>query len=251
MKSLRLSFVTLAVVALSGIALAQSTRGILAGVVSDKSGAVVSGAVVEIRPAEGGEARTATTGSNGEYRLEALNPGAYNVNVTATTFRAAKVEKVVVSSSVTTSLNVTLEPGLATESVTVEAAPDQIQTETGELSKTIPLQEVKDLPYLSLNAYQLAVTLPGVTTVAARDDFTNGQSFSVNGLRPRANNFLLDGFDNNDNGIAGQAFQPNNTEAVQEVTLLTNAYAPEYGRGGGSISNLTFRSGTNQFHGVG
>jgi hypothetical protein len=96
----------------------------------------------------------------------------------------------------------------------------------------------------------LAVTLPGIATVAGRDDFTNGTSFSVNGLRPRANNFLIDGFDNNDNGIAGQAFQPQNTEAVQEVTFLTNSYNAEFGRGGGSVSNLTFRSGTNNFHGA-
>ncbi len=77
-----------------------------------------------------------------------------------------------------------------------------------------------------------------------------GSRFSVNGLRPRANNFLIDGFDNNDNGITGQAFQPNNIESVQEVTVLTNAYAAEYGRGGGSVSNLTFRNGTNTFHGA-
>lgn len=249
MRNLRVFFAALAVVALAAVGFAQTTRGTLAGTVSDKSGAVVSGAAVAIQRTDGGEPRTVTTGSNGEYRLEALTPDIYTVTVTAGTFRVAKVEKVVVNSSVVTSLNVTLEPGLATESVTVEAAAEQIQTETGELSKTIPLAEVKDLPYISLNAYQLAVTLPGVTTVASRDDFTNGQSFSVNGLRPRANNFLLDGFDNNDNGIAGQAFQPQNTESVQEVTLLTNAYAPEYGRGGGSVSNLTFRSGTNHLHG--
>jgi hypothetical protein len=72
----------------------------------------------------------------------------------------------------------------------------------------------------------------------------------VNGLRPRANNFLIDGFDNNDEGIMGQAFQPQNTEAVQEVTFLTNAYSAEFGRGGGSVSNLTFRSGSNAFHGA-
>jgi TonB-dependent receptor-like protein len=96
----------------------------------------------------------------------------------------------------------------------------------------------------------LAVTLPGVSTVASRDDATNGFGFAVNGLRPRANNFLIDGFDNNDNGIMGQAYQPQNTEAVQEVTFLTNAYAAECGRSGASVSNLTFRSGNNAFHGA-
>ena len=250
MRVRRLVFVTLAALAFSVASFAQSTRGTVAGTVSDKTGAVVAGATVGIHRSDGAESRTTTTGSNGEYRIEALTPGTYIITVAAATFRGAKVENIAVNSSVTTSVNVALEPGPATESITVEARPDQIQTETGELSKTIPVDQVKDLPYSSLNAYQLAVTLPGVSTVASRDDFTNGVSFSVNGLRPRANNFLLDGFDNNDNGIAGQAFQPNNTEAVQEVTLLTNAYAPEYGRGGGSVSNLTFRNGTNQLHGA-
>src|SRR5215469_385048 len=75
---------------------------------------------------------------------------------------------------------------------------------------------------------------------------TNGQSFSVNGLRPSANNFLIDGFDNNDNGISGQAYQPNIIEAVQEVSVLSNSCPAESGRGGGSVSNLTFRSGYAQ-----
>ena len=137
-----------------------------------------------------------------------------------------------------------------TETVTVEAGAEAIQTESGELSKTIPQVDVSELPYASLNPYQLAVSLPGVTTVASRDDMTNGQSFSVNGLRPRSNNFLIDGFDNNDNGIMGQAFQPNNLESVQEVSVLTNSYNAEFGRGGGSVSNLTFRSGSHNFHGA-
>src|SRR6185369_1663360 len=146
--------------------------------------------------------------------------------------------------------NVSLQVATTNEEVTVAAVGDAIQTESGELSKTISTTAIQDLPYASQNPYSLAVTLPGVTTVSSRDDFTNGAGFSVNGLRPRSNNFLLDGFDNNDNGISGQAFQPTNTESVQEVTVLTNSYAAEFGRGGGSVSNLTFRSGGNTLHGA-
>jgi hypothetical protein len=234
---------------LANTALAQTTRGSIAGVVTDTAGAVVAGATVTATPEAGGEGRTVTTGDSGEYRIEALNPGFYTVTISAPTFGKVTVEKVNVRTSVVTSNNVILKVAAASENITVEASADAIQTETGELSKTIPLTAVKDLPYSSLNPYSLATTLPGVATVAARDDFTNGTSFSVNGLRPRANNYLIDGFDNNDNGIAGQAFQPTNTEAVQEVTVLTNSYSAEFGRGGGSVSNLTFRSGSNSFHG--
>jgi len=239
----------LAIVALAIGVSAQATKGTIAGVVTDASGAVVMGATITVVPTGGGETRTTTTGPNGDYRVESLIPGSYTVTVTAAGFATTHVENVFARTSVITSNNVQLAVAAAEHTVTVEASAAQIQTESGELSKTIPSVDVKDLPYASLNPYSLAVTLPGVSTVAGRDDFTNGTSFSVNGLRPRANNFLIDGFDNNDNGIGGQAFQPNNTEAVQEVTVLTNSYAAEYGRGGGSVSNLTFRSGSNAIHG--
>ena len=71
----------------------------------------------------------------------------------------------------------------------------------------------------------------------------------MNGTRPRANNFLIDGQDNNDNSISGQAFQTDNPQAVKEVTILTNAYSAEYGRGGGSVTNEISKTGTNTFHG--
>jgi len=235
---------------LAGTLSAQTTKGTIAGVVTDAQGLVVSGAAVTAAAADGGDIRSTTTGTNGEYRIEALNLGKYTVTVKAKSFAETIVRDVVVNASVITSKHVELKISGGVETVTVEAGAETIQTESGELSKTIPQVDVKDLPYNTLNPYQLALTLPGVNTVAGRDDSTNGVGFSVNGLRPRANNFLIDGFDNNDNGITGQAFQPHNTEAVQEVTFLTNAYSAEFGRGGGSVSNLTFRSGSNGFHGA-
>lgn len=234
---------------LAGLSFAQATKGTIAGTVSDKTGAVVTGASVTAAAKNGGETRTTTTGGNGEYRIESLNPGVYIVTVSSPNFSTAKVENVEVNTSLVTSVNVKLEVGGGEQSITVEATAAQVQTESGDLSKTIPLKGVRDLPLASNNPYQLATILPGVTTLSNREDFANGTSFAVNGLRPRANNFLIDGFDNNDNGIAGQALQPNNQEAVQEVTVLTNAYAAEFGRGGASISNLTYRSGTNSVHG--
>lgn len=248
----RLVLAVFAIIALAlmGTMSAQSTRGTIAGVVTDQQGAVVTGATVTATAVEGGEVRSATTGPQGEYRIEPLNPGTYSILVSATGFSKVKVDNIVVRTSSITSNNVQLSVGGTSETLEVQASADTIQTETGELSKTIPQTAIQDLPYASLNPYSLAVTLPGVATVAGRDDMTNGTSFSVNGLRPRSNNFLIDGFDNNDNGIAGQAFQPNNIESVQEVTVKTNSYSAEYGRGGGSVSNLSFRSGSNDVHGA-
>ncbi|PYX43664.1 MAG: TonB-dependent receptor [Acidobacteria bacterium] len=245
-----LTGLVLSLLALAGTLCAQTTKGTIAGVVTDAQGLVVPGASVTASAIELGEARSTTTGAQGEYRIEALTLGKYTLAVKASGFAETVVRDVVVNASLITATNVELKIAGGIETVTVEAGAETIQTESGELSKTIPQVDVKDLPYSSLNPYQLAVTLPGVSTVASRDDSTNGTSFTVNGLRPRANNFLIDGFDNNDNGIMGQAYQPQNTEAVQEVTFLTNAYAAEFGRGGASVSNLTFRSGSNAFHGA-
>jgi hypothetical protein len=235
----------------ASLAFSQATLGIISGTITDSSGAVVVGVTVTARRTEGGEPRTTTTGGNGEYRLEALTPGAYRVTATAPNFSTTELPNVVVNASVTTPVNVRLEVGKTTETIEVQASGQQVQTETGELSAVIPTVEIKDLPIASGNPYDLAKTLPGIMVGDSRTTgFANGAEFSVDGLRARANNFLIDGFDNNDYAIAGQALQPTNQEAVSQVTVLKNSYGAEYGRGGGSVSNLTYRSGSNNIHGA-
>ena len=242
-----------AVLLLATLCSAQTTKGTIAGTVTDDSGAVVQGATVTVSPKTGGEDRTTTSGSAGEYRVEALNPGPYRVSIAAPHFATQVIENVVVNVSLITSQNVVLKVGGTSETLTVEATSATVQTETGDLTGTVTATQIKDLPITSGNPYQLAITMPGVVTVGTTSGggFTNGTAFSVDGLRPRSNNFLLDGFDNNDNGIAGQALQPTNQEAVQEVTVLRNSYSAEFGRGGSSVSNLSYKSGTNSFHGAG
>lgn len=213
-------------------ALAQATNGTIAGSVVDKSQAAIIGAKVTITSLTTGETRTAVTNSVGVFRIESVSPGHYRVDVTADTFAKTSVADAAVSASVVTSVNVPLAIG--SEATTVEVSADTVaalKTDNGELSETLSTVEVNNLPISSLNPYQLATTLPGVTTVTGAD-FTNGTSFSVNGNRPRDNNFLIEGVDNNDQGIHGQAFQPNNVEAVQEITFLLDSFGAEYGRGG-------------------
>jgi len=251
MRNLRLLLGGMVVALLfSFVAIAQTTLGIIAGSVSDSSGAVVQGATVTVQRIEGGEPITATTGPTGDFRVQSLTPGTYRVKVTAERFSATELSNIAVAPSVTTPVNVKLSVGSATETVTVDASVQQVQTDNGQIDAVIPTTQIRDLPIVGGNPYSLAVTLPGVSQPDVRGQFTNGADFSVNGLRPRSNNFLIDGFDNNDYAITGQALQPTNQEAVANVTILQNAYAAEYGRGGGSVSNLTYKSGTNNFHGA-
>jgi outer membrane receptor protein involved in Fe transport len=234
----------------AGTGFAQTSNGTVAGTISDKSGGVVVGANVTISNADLGVKRTVSTDSAGTYRVDALVPGIYVLTANASGFAELKISNIDVRGSVVTTINATLEVSGTTTTVTVEAsAGQQLQTQSGEISATIGTKEVENLPMNSLNPVELALTLPGVQSVAPRDSLTNGVGFSVNGTRPRANNFLLDGQDNNDNGINGQAFQTTNHEAIGEVTVLTNAYSAEFGRGGGSVTNEIFKGGSNTWHG--
>ena len=229
---------------------AQTSKGTIAGNVTDITGAAVTGATVTAKASAGGETRTTTSGNDGAYRIEAINPGAFDISVSATGFATFSAENLDVRASIVTSWNVKLSPGTVSQTVQVEADASRVQTETAELSASISQVEIQQLPIASLNPISLALTEPGVLRVSGRDSLTNGVGFAVDGLRPRANNFLIDGFDNNDNGIAGQAIQPQNLEAVSEVTIQTNSYSAEYGRGGASLTNVIYAGGTNQYHGA-
>lgn len=241
---------------------AQTSNGTVAGTVTDKSGAAVANATVKATSQDLGKTLgTAVTDSSGGYRIDALIPGRYTVSITSPGFSELKFSDVEVKGSYTATVSGVLEVGSISSAVTVEASIGQeLQTQSGEISKNISDEEIKNLPYSNLNPISIVLTEAGVTAgnqVAGgntnNSDFsfrTNGLQFSVNGTRPRGNNFLIDGQDNNDNSIAGQAFQPDNQEAYGEVTVLTNSYSAEFGRGGGSVTNVISRSGTNTFHGT-
>jgi hypothetical protein len=244
---LRNSIIALVMFVLVGVGLAQSPQGTIAGTITDATGAAVAGASVTATSVATNQARTVTTNDTGGYRMEAMLPGDYKVEATAPSF-GATTATVQVTSSVVTSVNLTLHAGTASTSIDISETGELLKTESGELSNTISAMEVSTLPVNGLNPYALATTLPGVAMVNTVD-LTNGTSYSVNGSRPRDNNFLIEGVDNNDQGIHGQAFQPQNLEAVQDVTFLLSSFSAEYGHGG-SVSNLIFQSGTNRFHGA-
>src|SRR5258708_21797 len=212
-------------------------------------GGAISGATVTAQSTQLGENRSTVSGTYGEYRISAVLPGIYQVKVTADGFATVVLDNVEVGASVEKSLDVRMEVSSSAQTITVESSGATLQTETAELSGSITKTEIQQLPINSLNPISLVLTEPGAVRVSQRDDFTNGASFSVDGLRPRANNFLIDGFDNNDNGIAGQAIQPVNLEAISEVVVQTNSYAAEFGRGGASLTNVIYSSGTNNWHG--
>jgi len=230
---------------------AQTSNGTIAGAIVDSSGAAIPNATVSATSDDrGGEPRVAETDSVGSYRIESLLPGKYTLVIRKAGFADIKVSGLEVKASLTTTFNGTLEVAAQVATVMVEASAGQeLQTQSGDITANISKAEIQQLPIASNNPISLALTQAGVSGSPPNASFTNGVGFSVNGTRPRANNFLIDGSDDNDNAINGQAYQPTNLEAIGEVTVLTNSYSAEFGRGGGSVTNVSTKPGTNDWHG--
>ena len=254
-KNLAQGAVLFLAILVSGVAWAQTSEGALAGSVTDPTGAVVPKATVSALSPQFGQPHKTYTDQVGTYRLEGLQPGVYSITFASPGFETLTVQGVVISGSLTTSINGKLKLAASQQVIEVQATASQvIDTQSGQLGENIGHEEVAELPNTFLNPAELALTLPGVHDTpqgqgAVNSYVTNGIAFSVNGTRPQANNFLIDGQDDNDYGITGQAYQPTNWGAIQEVTILTNAYSAEFGRGGGSVTNYIYKSGTNNFHG--
>jgi len=247
-------FSLLATLVLTTAAVAQTSKGILAGTIRDTSGAVIPSAKVTVTSEDTGETRTMPATSLGAYRVEAINPGLYEIQVEMTGFTTADVKDVVVQPSVVTTYDPVLSVGAVSNTVTVEANSNAINTDNGQLSGTIDTKELTDVPIFSLNPFELVATLPGVQLVNPSLNLGgvggNFEQLEVNGARPRSNNYMLDGQDINDVGIGGQSFNPQVPDMYQSTTVLLNSSSAEYGRSGGAVVNLVTKSGTNQFHGT-
>jgi len=231
------------------IAGAQTSKGTVVGTITDSTGRTVAGATVTITSVDTGAVRTTTSNGEGTYRIEAVLPGTYNVSGSAAGFQTVVTKGLVVFGTDIKTADIQLQVGKVSDQIEVTADNAAINTDNGQIDGVITEKEINSLPIASLSPYELALTLPGVTSTT-QGAMSNGVSFNVGGGRPRANNFLIEGQDNNDTGITGQGFQPENLEAVKEVKVIENSYTAEFGHGAGSVSNMIYQSGANQFHGA-
>jgi len=247
----RLVATVLMALLLGSSAFGQTSKGTVIGNITDPNGAVIQGANVTITNVSTGVSRETVSASDGSFHLEAVDPGTYNVEVSHSGFKTVISENVVVTAAQTTTTQFELEIGIQSEVVNVTSADDVVlQTQDGARVNTLSKREITDLPTPALNPTGIVFTLPGVVEPGPlAGGFVQGNEFSVNGLRARANNQLIDGLDNNDNSIAGQFYIPSLRDGYSEVTVLQSDYSSEFGRAGGAVVNVVTRSGSNQFHG--
>lgn len=243
------SFVLSLLFSISG--LGQTSKGFIVGSVADPNGAVVVGATVKITNVGTGISRETVSADDGNFRIDAVDPGTYKIEVSQAGFKSVTRDNVTVTAAQTTEAKFQLDVGTQTEVVSVTSGNDVVlQTQDGARVNTLSNREITDLPTPALNPASIVFTLPGVVDPGPlAGGFVQGNEFSVNGLRARSNNQLIDGLDNNDNSIAGQSYIPALRDGYNEVSVLSSDYSAEFGRAGGAVVNVITRSGTNKFHG--
>ncbi len=222
------------------------------GRVTDPSGGVIAGVKVEVTNVETNVMFSGETNAEGLYNIPNLPPGTYRVIVQKFAFQTIVKPDVELHVQDVISLNFSMEVGSVVESITVEAGAPLIQA-TPQRGGDFLSSEVRDLPLVGLNPISLARTLPGAIQPAGSFQWGKGgeaTEFSVNGQRPRGNNFLLDSTENNDIAFTGVAQPFNMADAVEEVSVQTGNFGVEFGRAGGGVFNVVTKSGTNGLHGT-
>jgi len=257
---LRVSVVVLVLLATATL-VGQTFRGTILGSVTDPSGAVVAGATVKTHNLATGLERTTTTSADGSYAVPELPIGTYSVTVTLTGFQTAITNNVEVDVATERRVDVAFKTGAVSERVEVQGEElSQLETTSAELGGTLTSNTIENLPVNGRDYTKLIYLNPGVAGSPDQISDSPGSfgTFSMNGSRGRANNFLLDGTDMNDGfrndpaineaGVFGDPATILPIDAIAELSVLSN-YGAEYGRNSGAVINIVTKSGTNQLHG--
>jgi hypothetical protein len=238
----------LALFVVVGTSWSQGFQGTIRGSVQDPTGAMIPGADVTITNAATGETRTQLTSDNGTFNFPNLLVSSYTVTVEFSGFKKYTRENVQVSANGVSDVLARLDVGAISEEVSVTVGQERVQVSTAQL-QGFSTRNVVELPnpVLSGSPNNFAILSPGTTTMPGG---VAGQGGSIGGNRPRNNNFVVDGVDNNDPSTTG-TLTPVIAEAVEEFTLLTNQFSAEYGHSTAGQFITTTRSGSNVLHGRG
>ncbi len=229
----------------------QSTGGRLIGRVADSTGAVIGAVNVTLVNEATGVSRESKTNESGDYTFVEVAPGNYRVEYVLQGFKKDVRHDVTVLVNQVLTLNVTMQPGGAQETVEVTTEAALVETTSTQLGTVVNDRAIVQLPLNERDTYQFLSLQPGVQSQVGADLYYgsgSAGSVSVNGGRGRANNFSVNGGDANDMFANLPTVQPS-PDSVEEFRILTNGFDAEYGRNSGSVVNVVTKSGTNQLHG--
>jgi hypothetical protein len=238
--------------------LAQTSAGSLSGLVTDASGAVVASVAIEVVDIDRGTTLRTTSNESGFYVVSPLPPGRYRLTAERSGFRKYQLEPLSIATQQKASMDISLDVGAVTESVTVSGSAQLIDTSTATLSGVVENKRIADLPLNGRNVYSLAALTPGVfgrrpATGITLEGFHSIGIFTVNGGRDSSNAILMDGVpvtvNSNTSNMNANTALPT-VEGVEEFRIQTNSYSAEYGRSGGGVLTIATKSGTNDLHGT-
>jgi hypothetical protein len=264
MKSKNFQFwarILLLVISTATLCLAQSDTARLQGTVTDPQGGAVNGATVAVTSTDTGRVSTVTTNDLGYYSVSALPPGNYRVEVTQKGFKKVSrdLELQVAQLGVA---DFQLALGQETETVVVEAGSPVLDSQDSAIGEVVEGRQITELPLNGRDFTQLATLVPGVTRGVPTGSATGannnaetfrfgeegGASLAVNGVRPQANNFILDGIDNNEALVNTIVFFPP-ADAIDEFKVQASVAPAQYGRAGGALVITSLKAGSNDIHG--
>src|SRR5271166_3045277 len=259
---LRAAFAVAAVVVFaSGFALASIT-GSISGVVTDATGAVVSGASVVAVDTQTGVRASVTTDTKGFYNLPSLAIGTYDLEIRLTGFKTYRKTGLVIDANSALRADATLDVGSATEHVDVTTDAVHVETQSTQMGEVITSKRIEAVPLNGRSYTDLLSLQPGVSPYTSSDTTTPGVSDrspsgglnsgnqSVNGQRETANGFMVNGSNVEEGKNNGAAIIPN-LDSISEFRIITNNFDAEYGNYSGGQINVVTKSGTNSFHGSG
>ena len=253
---LRCAFFALA--ALFGLSFAaMGQEATIVGTVTDASGAAVPNVNITATNVESGVARTIQTNAAGQYVVPDLKIGHYSVKAEAKGFKAAEQKNVALQVGDRDRIDFQLQVGEVQETVTVEANPVRVQTDSGEQSSVITGQQISQLSVSGRSMYQLAALVPGASSEIGASGMSAGEvntpvggdsSVEFNGLRQNHNIYLLDGGEDDDRGGAGGMSIAPSSDAIAEFRTLTSNYSADYGLSSAGTMSMVLKSGTKTFH---
>jgi hypothetical protein len=246
----------LALLLLSTGLYAQDFRATLTGTVTDPSGAAIPNATVKATNIAVNFTKETKTSADGLFTIPYLDPGVYNIEVTADGFQLLKRPRITLEVAMKLNLPIKMPIGQMTQEITVSAEQEAIDTADANRGLVFDPIKTQEYPLNGRQTYMLMALTPGV--VFTQEQFgANGfsgtrgwdvnSSYKINGARTGENLFLLNGAPISDNGGSWQLAP--NVEAVQEFKVMTNTYDSSYGRFGGGVVNTTLKSGSNTWNG--
>lgn len=233
----------------SSAGLHAQITGQLRGSVADASGAAITSAKITLKSQETGQVRDQMVNSQGEFAFDLLQVGTYELRAEAAGF-AAGVTNAPVRTGETATVTLKLEIGQASQSIEVNGAVQQLDTENAQMQESVSGKSVQEIP-VARNPNAFALLSPGVAPVSANNPFLGSGSFNSNGGRGRGNNITVDGITATDVSVTGTGgpLGPLNFSSIKEVKVITNNFNAEYGRNSSSQVLYITKNGTNDLHG--